>query len=103
MIAHVWGGRGASLTLDPVCGVRGDRVVTLKYNDFAHMKWLGNKPASAFPILATEESGYWVLVESRAKLNRSGKSDGINQLWIDAVFLEAYWNDGSPDTQSRCA
>lgn len=123
MIAHVWGGRDSSLTLDPVRGVRGDRVVTQKYNDFAHMKWLGNKPASTFPIHATEESGYWVLVESRAKLNSPGKSDGINQLWIDgrlecerrnldfrgaytghginAVFLEAYWNDGSPVTQSR--
>ena len=87
------------------------------------MKWLGNKPVSQFPIHATEESGYWVLVESRAKLNTPGKNDGINQLWIDgrlecerrdlnfrgsytkyginAVFLETYWNKGSPVTQSR--
>lgn len=123
MIAHVWAGAGASLTLDPVCGVVGDKVVTRKYNDFEKMKWLGNKPNSTFPIHASEESGYWVLVESRAKLNTPGKSDGINQLWIDgrlecerrnlsfrenytlhginAVFLEAYWNDGSPVSQSR--
>jgi hypothetical protein len=123
MIAHVWGGGGASLTLDPVCGVRGDRVITRYYNDFERMKWLGNRPVSRFPIHATNESGYWVLVESRIKLNTQGKSDGINQLWIDgrlecerrnlnlrgrytkhginAVFLEAYWNKGSPKTQSR--
>lgn len=123
MIAHVWAGSGSSLTLDPVCGVQGDKVVTRRYNDFERMKWLGNKPVSTFPIHATEEAGYWVLVESRVKLNTPGKADGINQLWIDgrleverknldfrgnyikyginAVFLEAYWNDGSPKTQSR--
>ena len=123
MIAHVWSGPGDSLTLDPVRGVDGDRVVTRRYNDFSRMKWLGNRPASRFPIHATEESGYWVLVECRAKLNTPGRSDGINQLWIDgrlecerrnlnwrgtydrhginAVFLEAYWNQGSPVTQSR--
>ncbi len=123
MIAHVWSGRGDSLTLDPASGVRGGQVVTRKYNDFERLKWLGNRPASRFPIHATSESGYWVLVESRAKLNTPGKSDGINQLWIDgrlecerrnlnwrgsytkhginAVFLEAYWNQGSPVTQSR--
>ena len=123
MIAHVWSSRNASLTLDPVRGVRNGLVVTRKYNDFERMKWLGNRPVSDFRIHATEESGYWVLVESRAKLNTPGKKDGINQLWIDgrlecerrnldfrgtytkhginAVFLEAYWNNGSPVTQSR--
>ena len=68
MIAHVWSSRNASLTLDPVRGVRNGLVVTRKYNDFERMKWLGNRPVSDFRIHATEESGYWVLVESRAKL-----------------------------------
>ena len=62
-------------------------------------------------------------VEARAKLNTPGKKDGLNQLWIDgrleaerknldwrgsytghginAVFLESYWNEGSPVTQRR--
>ncbi len=123
MIAHVWSGQNSSLTLDPVRCVKGNQVLSKKYNDWQGMKWLGNKPASRFPIHATEESGYWVLVESRAKLNTPGKKDGINQLWIDgrlecerrnlnfrgsytkhginAVFLEAYWNKGSSVTQSR--
>lgn len=125
MIAHVWSGADNSLTLDPARGVDGqtDQIKTTKYNDFDNLFWLGNKPNSDFKISSTEESGYWVLVESRAKLNTPGKSDGINQLWIDgrleserknlnfrgnyidhginAVFLESYWNKGSVKTQKR--
>ena len=122
MIAHVWSS-GESLTLDPATGVRGDRIVTSQYNDFANLRWLGNKPASQFKLHSTQESGRWVCVEVRAKLNAPGQKDGLNQLWIDgrleaerknldwrgsyaghginAVFLETYWNDGSPVTQSR--
>ncbi len=62
-------------------------------------------------------------IEARAKLNTPGQKDGLFQLWIDgrleserknldwrgsytghtinAVFLEAYWNKGSPVTQCR--
>jgi hypothetical protein len=98
-------------------------VVTTKYNDFSNLRWLGNKPASQFKIHSTTEAGRWVCVESRAKLNTPGKKDGLNQLWIDgrleaertnldwrgsyakhginAVFLETYWNDGSPVRQLR--
>ena len=111
MISHVWSS-GEALTLDPATGVRGERVVTTKYNDFSSLRWLGNKPASQFQLHSTEESGRWVCVEARAKLNTPGKRDGLNQLWIDgrleaerrdldwrgsytdhginAVFLEAY-------------
>ncbi len=122
MIAHVWSS-GEALTLDPATGVRGDVVVTRRYNDFEMLRWLGNRPASQMRISSTEEAGRWVCVESRAKLNTPGQKDGLNQLWIDgrleaerrnldwrgsysghginAVFLETYWNDGSPVTQSR--
>jgi hypothetical protein len=122
MIAHVWSS-GESLTLDPASGVRGGQVVTTKYNDFSNLHWLGNKPVSQFKIHSTAEAGRWVCVESRAKLNTPGKKDGLNQLWIDgrleaertnldwrgsyaqqginAVFLEAYWNAGSPVRQCR--
>ncbi|NNJ26369.1 hypothetical protein [Alienimonas chondri] len=122
MIAHVWSS-GEALTLDPASGVRGARVVTTRYNDFDNLRWLGNKPASQFQLHSREESGRWVCVEARAKLNTPGQRDGLNQLWIDgrleaerrdldwrgtfadrginAVFLEAYWNNGSPVDQSR--
>jgi hypothetical protein len=111
------------LTLDPASGVRGDRVVTQKYNDFENLRWLGNRPASKFQLHSTEEAGRWVAVECRVKLNTPGEKDGLQQLWIDgrleaertgldwrgrytdrgvnAVFLETYWNDGSPVDQSR--
>jgi hypothetical protein len=74
---------------------------------------------------ATDESGRWICVESRVKLNTPGKKDGLAALWVDgfldtirtnldfigsytgpgasvnAVFLEAYWNEGSPVKQFR--
>ncbi len=122
IFAHVWGGPGG-LTLDPASGIKGGKVVTTKYNDFDNMRWLGNAPGAEFNIHATEEAGWWVCVECRAKLNTPGKKDGLNQLWIDgklecerkdldwrndyddfginAVFLEAYWNKTSPVTQKR--
>jgi len=122
MIAHVWS-VGDALTLDPASGVRDGKVVTTRYNDFDNLRWLGNRPASRFLLHSTEESGRWVCVEARARLNTPGRSDGIQQLWIDgrlesertrldwrgtfkerginAVFLEAYWNRGSPVDQSR--
>ena len=122
MIAHVWSS-GEALTLDPASGVRESRVVTTKYNDFDNLRWLGNKPASRFKLHGDDGAGWWVCVEARAKLNTPGKQDGLNQLWIDgrleaerrnlnwrgtfrqrginAVFLEAYWNRGSPVDQAR--
>ena len=98
-------------------------MVTTRYNDFPNLHWLGNKPVARLRLFSPEEAGRWVCVESRARLNTPGKKDGLNQLWIDgrleaertnldwrggytghginAVFLEAYWNKGSPVTQSR--
>lgn len=122
MIAHVWSS-GDALTLDPATGVRDGRVVTTRYNDFPNLKWLGNRPASEFALHASDGIGWWVCVEARAKLNTPGSKDGLNQLWIDgrleaerrnldwrdtfterginAIFLEAYWNEGSPVDQAR--
>jgi hypothetical protein len=125
MIVHVWSGEVNSITLDPASGVKGqsDSILTRKYNDFDNLRWLGNKPCSAFQISSVDESGYWVLVEASAKLNTPGKSDGSCSLWIDgrleaerinlnfrgvytkyginAVFLESYWNDGASKTEGR--
>lgn len=122
MIGHVWT-TGETLTLDPATGVRDDRVVTTRYNDFPRLRWLGNSPSARFPISARSESGWWVRVEARVRLNSPGERDGLMQLWIDdrleaertgldwrgryderglnAVFLESYWNAGSPVDQTR--
>lgn len=122
-ILHVWSGAGSTLTLDPARGVRDGQIVTTKYNDFANLKWIGNSPSGTFPVHATEESGRWICVEARLKLNTPGKADGVAQLWVDgrldtersnmdfrgtyeahtinAVLLESYWNDGSPSDQYR--
>jgi len=124
MIAHVWGGSGNQLTLDPATGIDAEgRLATTAYNDFAHLRWLGNNPPAGVPIFSTAESGKWVAVEAAARLNTPGNSDGAFTLWIDghmeafrdglnwhgtwdqkginAVFLENYWNRGSPVEQAR--
>ncbi|MBM3881660.1 MAG: hypothetical protein FJ387_18365 [Verrucomicrobia bacterium] len=123
-ISHVWSA-GLPLTLDPASGVQGGQVVTTKYNDFDHLRWLGNRPVGRFLLHATAESGRWVCIESRVRLNTPGQEDGLATLWVDgvldssranldfcgtytgrgaavnAIFLEAYWNDGSPADQYR--
>jgi hypothetical protein len=122
LIGHVWTS-GEALTLDPASGVRDGQVVTTRYNDFPNLRWLGNRPPARTPTSASEEAGWWVCVEARVKLNTPGRRDGLMQLWIDgrleaertaldwrgsytghglnAVFLEAYWNDGPPVAQTR--
>lgn len=122
-ILHVWSGAGDALTLDPARGVKDGRVVTTAYNDFPNLAWLGNSPSGRFPVHATEESGRWICVEARLKLNTPGRKDGLAALWVDgrldaersgldfrgtyeghginAVFLESYWNRGSPVDQRR--
>jgi hypothetical protein len=122
LIAHVWGGKGDTLCIDPATGIRDSHKVSTRYNDFAHLQWLGSRPAQT-PIFAPAESGRWVCIESHVKLNTPGERDGVFELWVDgkreaartdldwhgrwndyginAVFLENYWNDGSPKPQAR--
>lgn len=123
-ISHVWSS-GVVLTLDPASGTQGDHVVTSRYNDFAQLHWLGNSPKGKFPVHSAAEAGRWICIESRVKLNSPGKKDGYAALWVDgrldaerrnldfrgnyqgvgsavnAIFLEAYWNEGSPKDQYR--
>ncbi|MCS6862789.1 MAG: class I SAM-dependent methyltransferase [Abditibacteriales bacterium] len=121
-IAHVWGGKGDVLCIDPATGIRDSRKVTTKYNDFDNLRWLGLQNAQT-PIFGTAESGRWVCVESGVYLNSPGQKDGAFALWIDgkleairynldwhgawndyainAVFLENYWNQGAVKKQSR--
>jgi hypothetical protein len=122
MIAHVWGGKGDVLCIDPATGIRNGVKMTTHYNDFEHLTWLRSRNGQT-PIFSSAESGRWVCVESHVKLNHSGRSDGWLELWVDgrleasrtnldwhgtwseyainAVFLENYWNDGSVKQQAR--
>jgi hypothetical protein len=67
--------------------------------------------------------GQWYCVETHVRLNDAGQSNGVFELWINgapeaqrtrlnwvgnysayginAVFLENYWNAGSPVPQDR--
>jgi len=121
-IAHVWGGKGDVLCIDPATGIQDSRKVSTKYNDFEHLHWLGLRQTQT-PIFNTAESGRWVCVESHIKLNSPDRKDGIFELWIDgkreasradldwhgawndyainAVFLENYWNDGAVKREAR--
>src|SRR5579871_271831 len=121
-IAHVWGGKGDVLCIDPATGIRDGRKVTDRYNDFAHLHWLGLRQAQT-PLFSSEESGRWVCVESHIKLNTPGQKDGVFELWLDgkreaarndldwhgvwndyainAVFLENYWNEGASRREAR--
>jgi hypothetical protein len=122
LIAHVWGGKGDMLCIDPATGIRDSRRVTTGYNDFRHLKWPGSRQGQT-PIFSSTESGRWVCVESHVKLNTPGKRDGVFELWVDgklkaartdlnwhgkwtdyginAVFLENCWNQGSVKKQAR--
>jgi hypothetical protein len=121
-IAHVWGGKGDALCIDPATGIQDSRKVTDTYNDFAHLRWLGSRQTQT-PLFSPAESGRWVCVESHIRLNTPGRSDGVFELRIDgrleaartdldwhgswadyainAVFLENYWNSGSVKRQAR--
>ncbi len=123
-IAHVWsGGPGhRHLVLDPARGTAPDgRVITTRYNDFERLRWIGSA-RSRTPVF--ERAGTdWHCIEAHARLNDPGRSNGLFELWIDGrpearkdgldwvgtysaygwngVFLENYWNGGSPKAQER--
>ena len=126
MAAHVWSGTDARsnyMLVDPVSGTALDgTLLTTEFNDFAHFRWLG-QGVSSTPVFDAAHVGQWHCVESHARLNDSGASNGVHELWIDgaleaqrtglnfvgaysayginAVFFENYWNAGSPVAQDR--
>lgn len=124
-IGHVWsGGTGHNyLMIDPASGTdTSGNLRTTQYNDFGNLRWLGSRRSNT-AIFSGAEIGQWQCVETRMRLNDAGQSNGVFQLWIDgaleadrtglnwlgsysayginALFLENYWNDGSPQQQSR--
>lgn len=128
MIAHVWADADDSqyedhLKIDPASGTdEAGNLKTTKYNDFANLRWLGMR-RSPVPLFAGDNRGKWHCIEARVRLNDPGKSNGVFQLWendvlsasredlnwvgsydtygINAVFLENYWNKGTPVEQER--
>lgn len=122
MIAHLWSS-GDYLLVDPASGVdEYGNVVTTKYNDFANLRWLGNKLGTT-PIFDPGHDDRWYCIEAHVRLNDPGLSNGIQEFWIDgnlearrdglnfvgsymgyginAIFIENYWNAGSVKLQER--
>jgi len=89
MIAHLWTGTKNFLSIDPVrCVNNNNAVVCNGYNDFAHMIWLGARSGTT-TIFDSQHSGQWFCIEAHVKLNDSGKSNGIQEYWIDASCAES--------------
>ena len=127
MIAHVWSGGSAPssdyLFIDPASGTdAAGNVKTTTYNDFAHLRWLG-RAQGLTPLFSAAMRTSWHCVEAHARLNSAGSvqwslralggrearrhASGLNWVGrysaygINAVFVENYWNRGSPVVQER--
>lgn len=122
--AHVWSsGTGHQfLALDPASGTdEAGTLQTTSYND-PNLRYLGLTLGTT-PLFSTANANRWYCVEARLKLNDAGSSNGEFHLWIDgaveasqtgrnfigaydayginAIYLENFWNDGSPVEQER--
>lgn len=127
-IGHLWSGTSpgpdqAFLFLDPASGTdAAGNLRTTTYNDFPNLRWLGAVQGIT-PIFDPNHTGQWHCIEVRMRLNDPGQSNGIFEFWINdkleaqranlnwvgsyqeyginAIFLENYWNAGSPVSQER--
>jgi hypothetical protein len=111
------------LSIDPYAGTdAAGTLIATTYNDFPNLRWLG-AVRGATPIFDQSHVGAWYCVEAHVRLNDAGQSNGLFELWIDdqlearhadldwlgqfneyglnSVFIENYWNAGSPVAQSR--
>lgn len=125
-VAPVWSGQGTNsnvLSIDPSSGTDAAGVLrSTTYNDFANTRYLG-QVFGPTPVFATANTGTWYCVEAHARLNDAGSSNGLFEFWVNgnlegqranmnwigafsgyafnAVFVENYWNAGSPAVQER--
>ena len=122
MMAYVWA-EAEHVTIVSASGTDEEGTpLTTRYNDSENQRWLGARHSET-PIFDADHVGRWHCVEARVQLNNSDVSDGVFQLWIDdqleaertnlnwvgnyrdyglnAVFVENYWNGGSPVAQER--
>jgi uncharacterized protein YjdB len=125
MIAHGWTSDTDDryLLLDPASGTDASgNLITVGYNDFANLRWLGGVQSAA-PEEDQAHVGQWACYEFHAKLNDAGQSNGIFELtvngvlsarktgfnWIgsynaygiNAVYLENFQNAGAPAANVR--
>ncbi|MFN0178723.1 MAG: hypothetical protein ACKVZ0_07950 [Gemmatimonadales bacterium] len=127
MIAPVWSGAGSTarrfLQIDPFSGTDpAGNLRTTKYGDDANLRALGLAQSNT-AIFDPDRLGRWACIEARVRLNDPGQANGVFELWIDnqleasrgglnwvggysqyglnTVFLENYWNNGSPAAQAR--
>ncbi len=122
MMAYVWA-ENEHVTIVSASGTDEEGTpLTKRYSDSENQRWLGARQSET-PIFDADHVGQWYCVEARVQLNTSDVSDGVFQLWIDdqleaertdlnwvgnyrdyglnAVFVENYWNGGSPVAQER--
>lgn len=125
LAAHVWSGTGADtdyLTIDPASGTdEAGNLITSTYND-PNFRWLGAVRGNT-PIFGSAASNTWTCIEAHVRLNDAGQSNGAFDVWINdgveiqksginwigsytayginAIYLENYWNAGSPADQER--
>jgi hypothetical protein len=127
MVAPVWSGEQPAerdyLLLDPASGTDpGGNLRVSRYNDQNNFRFLGSSLGRR-PIFSTLSSNRWYCIEAHVKLNDPGRSNGTFEAWIDdqpearkdglnwvglytgygvnTVFIENYWNRGSPRDQDR--
>lgn len=129
MMAHLWSGGTNDwyLGMDPASGIGIDGTLkSTKYNDFNNLRWLGFK-AGKTALYHENNSGKWFCIVGHVKLNKPGQKDGVFEFWINdtlqasstnldwhsswnnnpnnlhinAIFFENYWNNGSPVEQER--
>jgi uncharacterized protein YjdB len=112
-----------NLAMDPVSGTdEQGNLRTIGYNDFANWRWLGAVQGST-PLFASNQVGQWYCIETHVSVNDEGQSNGVFEFWINgtlqarsanlnwvgsynayglnALFLENYWSQGSPQEQER--
>jgi hypothetical protein len=126
-IGHLWSS-GNYLVMDPASGIdEQGKLVSTKYNDFDNLRWNLGKKNGSTDIYSDETAGQWFCVEGHMKLNTPGQKDGLFEFWINdklqgttnamnwhgdwnrdannmkinAVFFENYWNKGSVQDQER--
>jgi hypothetical protein len=98
-ITHWWDSATAGiLSVDPVStvcrgGLKPDGitactnniVLATGWNDFTNFYWLGINNGT-IPVLQNSHANIWQCLEGHTKLNASGVSDGVQELWIDGVL-----------------